>query len=127
MSTINALRSFKTCSSVIFSIEPSSEMQINGSWPSQPLRRTDLMKPQMVHRDDTITLVYEVPGILLTTRGKALESGAEGDVINVLNVESKRTIQGTVTGTNRVSILVSTAALRIPTTAASLPQTTASR
>jgi flagella basal body P-ring formation protein FlgA len=77
----------------------------------QPLRRTDLMKPQVVHRDDNITLVYEVPGILLTTRGKALENGAEGDVINVLNVQSKRTIQGTVTGPNRVSILVSTAAL----------------
>jgi flagella basal body P-ring formation protein FlgA len=99
----------------------------SGMRAGTPLRRTDLMKPQMVHRDDTITLVYEVPGILLTTRGKALESGAEGDVINVLNVESKRTIQGTVTGPNRVSILVSTAALRVPTTAASLPQTTASR
>jgi flagellar basal body P-ring formation protein FlgA len=79
-----------------------------------PLRRTDLMKPQMVHRDENVTLVYEVPGILLTTRGKALEAGAEGDVINVLNVQSKRTVQGTVTGPNRVNILVSTAALPSP-------------
>lgn len=77
----------------------------------QPLHRADLMKPQVVHRDDNVTLVYEVPGILLTTRGKALESGAEGDVINVLNVQTKRTIQGTVTGPSRVSLLVSTAAL----------------
>jgi flagella basal body P-ring formation protein FlgA len=92
-----------------------------------PLRRADLMKPQMVHRDDNVTLVYEVPGILLTTRGKALESGAEGDVINVLNVQSKRTVQGTVTGPNRVNILVSTAALPAPTTAASLPRSMASR
>jgi flagella basal body P-ring formation protein FlgA len=92
-----------------------------------PLRRADLMKPQMVHRDDSVTLVYEVPGILLTTRGKALESGAEGDVINILNVQSKRTVQGTVTGPNRVNILVSTAALPAPTTAASLPRSVASR
>jgi flagella basal body P-ring formation protein FlgA len=92
-----------------------------------PLRRADLMKPQLVHRDDNITLVYEVPGILLTTRGKALEAGAEGDVISVLNVQSKRTIQGTVTGPNRVNLLVSTAALPAPTTAASLPQSMASR
>jgi flagella basal body P-ring formation protein FlgA len=92
-----------------------------------PLRRADLMKPQMVHRDDSVTLVYEVPGILLTTRGKALEAGAEGDVINILNVQSKRTVQGTVTGPNRVSILVSTAALPAPTTAASLPRSVASR
>ncbi len=86
-----------------------------------PLRRTDLMKPQLVHRDDNVTLVYEVPGILLTTRGKALESGAEGDVINVLNVQSKRTVQGTVTGPNRVGILVSTAALASPTSVADAP------
>jgi flagella basal body P-ring formation protein FlgA len=92
-----------------------------------PLRRADLMKPQMVHRDDNVTLVYEVPGILLTTRGKALEAGAEGDVINILNVQSKRTVQGTVTGPNRVNILVSTAALPAPTTAASLPRSVASR
>jgi flagellar basal body P-ring formation protein FlgA len=92
-----------------------------------PLRRADLMKPQMVHRDETVTLVYEVPGILLTTRGKALESGAEGDVINILNIQSKRTVQGTVTGPNRVNILVSTAALPAPTTAASLPRPVASR
>jgi flagella basal body P-ring formation protein FlgA len=87
----------------------------------QPLRRTDLMKPQAVHRDDNVTLVYEVPGILLTTRGKALESGAEGDVINVLNAQSKRTIQGTVTGPNRVSILVSTAMLPSPAKLADTP------
>jgi len=93
----------------------------SGIRAGQPLRRVDLTKPQMVHRDENVTLIYEVPGILLTTRGKALESGAEGDVINVLNVQSKRTIQGTVTGPNRVSILVSTAALPASTTAASLP------
>jgi flagella basal body P-ring formation protein FlgA len=87
----------------------------------QPLRRADLMKPQAVHRDDNVTLVYEVPGILLTTRGKALEGGAEGDVVNVLNVQSKRTIQGTVTGPNRVNILVSTAALPAPTSVAAAP------
>jgi flagella basal body P-ring formation protein FlgA len=90
----------------------------------QPLRRTDLMKPQVVHRDDNVTLVYEVPGIMLTTRGKALEGGAEGDVINVLNVQSKRTIQGTVTGPNRVNILVSTAALANPDKLADKPAPT---
>jgi flagella basal body P-ring formation protein FlgA len=78
------------------------------------------MKPQLVHRDDNITLVYEVPGILLTILGKALEPGAEGDVINVLNAQSKRTIQGVVTGPNRVNIVVATAALSAPDTAAAL-------
>jgi len=93
----------------------------------QPLRRADLTKPQLVHRDDSVTLVYEVPGILLTTRGKALESGAEGDLINVLNVQSKRTIQGTVSGPNRVTLMVATAAISSPATQAALPRPVASR
>ena len=31
-----------------------------------------------------------MPGIMLTVRGKAIEGGAEGDVISVLNEQSKR-------------------------------------
>jgi flagellar basal body P-ring formation protein FlgA len=92
----------------------------------QPLRRADLMKSELVRRDDNITLVYEVPGILLTTQGKALESGAEGDVINVLNVQSKRTIQGVVSGPNRVTIMATKA--RITSAAAiAVPRSIASR
>ena len=70
----------------------------------QPVRRTDLVKPEMVKRDDTVTIIYQVPGMVLSSRGKALEAGAEGDFINVLNAQSKRTIQGVVTGPGRVDI-----------------------
>ncbi len=90
----------------------------------QPLRRIDLMKPELVRRDDNITLVYEVPGILLTTQGKALESGAEGDVINVLNVQSKRTVQGAVSGSNRVTIMATRTRI---TSDAAVPRSVASR
>jgi flagella basal body P-ring formation protein FlgA len=89
----------------------------------QPLRRTDLMKAEMVRRDEIVTLVYEVPGILLTTRGKAIDAGAEGDVISVLNIQSKRTVQGVVSGSGRVTIAATTP--RAQTAAA--PQTLASR
>ncbi len=92
----------------------------------QPLRRADLVAPRLVHRDDEISLVYQVPGILLTTRGKALESGAEGDVIAVLNLESKRTIQGIVAGPNRVTIRATTARTA-DLAAAALPNSVASR
>ena len=71
----------------------------------QPLRTADLMKPEIVLKNDTVMIYYEVPGIVLTMRGKALESGAEGDLVNVLNVNSKRTIQGVVTGPGRVTVM----------------------
>jgi flagella basal body P-ring formation protein FlgA len=72
--------------------------------PARPLRTADLMKPDLVQRNETVTLVYEVPGIVLTIRGKAAEGGAEGDVISVLNEQSKRTVQGTIVGPGRVII-----------------------
>lgn len=81
-----------------------------------PLRGADLMKPEQVQRNETVTLVYEVPGITLTVRGKAIEGGAEGDVISVLNEQSKRTVQGVIVGPGRV--VISTGSPRL---AANLP------
>ena len=70
----------------------------------QFLRGDQLMKPLMVQRNESVTLVLQMPGIKLTVRGKAAEGGAEGDVISVLNEQSKRTVQGTVVGPGRVVI-----------------------
>ena len=71
----------------------------------QPLRSADLMKPEIVQKNDMVLLHYEVPGIVLTMRGKALDSGTRGDMVSVLNVHSKRTIQGIVTAPGRVTIM----------------------
>jgi flagellar basal body P-ring formation protein FlgA len=84
--------------------------------PGRPLRTADLMKPEVVQRNETVTLIYKVPGIMLTVRGKATEGGAEGDVISVLNEQSKRTVQGVVAGPGRVVISAS-----MPQLAANLP------
>ena len=55
----------------------------------QALRVADLAKPDLVQRDDNVTLIYESTGLYLTIRGKALESGTEGDTVNVLNLQSQ--------------------------------------
>jgi flagella basal body P-ring formation protein FlgA len=68
------------------------------------LRTADLMKPELVQRNDTVTIQYVVPGVVVTLRGKALDAGAEGDTVSVQNVESKRTVQGVVTGPGRVTV-----------------------
>jgi flagellar basal body P-ring formation protein FlgA len=75
---------------------------------NQPLKIADIVKPDLVQRDQTITLVYQSAGLYLTTRGKALDSGTEGDVVNVLNPQSKRTVTGIVTGRGQVTIEVAT-------------------
>jgi flagellar basal body P-ring formation protein FlgA len=86
--------------------------------PGQPLSAADLMKPEIVARNETVTLIYQAPGISLTLRGQAQDAGALGDTIAVLNVDTKRTVQGTISGPGRVT--VSAAPARI---AAAAPQT----
>jgi flagella basal body P-ring formation protein FlgA len=77
--------------------------------PGQPLHAADLMKPEVVQRNETVTIVYQAPGIVLTLRGQAQEAGAIGDSIGVLNVESKRVVQAVVAGPGQVTV-------RAPTT-----------
>jgi len=74
----------------------------------QALKSADLTRPDLVQRDQTVTLIYEAAGLYLTIRGKALDSGTEGDVVSVLNLQSKRTVSGTVIGRGQVSISVAT-------------------
>ncbi|MCP4620374.1 MAG: flagellar basal body P-ring formation protein FlgA [Bradyrhizobium sp.] len=72
----------------------------------QALKGADLAKPDLVQRDQGVTLIYETSGIYLTVLGKALEGGTEGDIVNVLNLQSKRTVSGIVVGRGRVAIVV---------------------
>jgi flagella basal body P-ring formation protein FlgA len=76
--------------------------------PGQSIRISDLVKAEIVQRNDGVTITYEVPGIMLTVRGQAMEAGAQGDVINVLNVQSKKTIRATVVGPGHVSVAATT-------------------
>jgi flagella basal body P-ring formation protein FlgA len=82
----------------------------------QVIRQADVAKPELVGRGETVTIVFQVPGITLTVLGKANEPGALGDVINVLNVQSKHTVQATVVGSGRVSVNAPPARLAANTT-----------
>ncbi len=67
------------------------------------LRMADLTKPDLVQRGQSVTLMYQSAGITLTIRAKALDSGTEGDTVTVLNLQSKREVQGVVVGTGQVA------------------------
>src|SRR5262249_39377945 len=72
------------------------------------LRESDLVKPLAIQRNEQVTITYDVPGITLTVRGKAAEAGAVGDVVSVLNIQSNRPVQATVTGPGRVAVIPAT-------------------
>lgn len=67
----------------------------------------DVEPPRVILRGDVVTLQYIRPGLTLSARGRALAEGAKGDLISVLNEQSKRTIQGIVTAAGTVEVSVS--------------------
>ncbi|MHB2168816.1 flagellar basal body P-ring formation chaperone FlgA [Alsobacter sp. R-9] len=68
------------------------------------LRDGDLVKQDVVDKNSVVTVVYEGPGINLTMRAKALESGGVGDAILVQNMNSRRQVQGVVVAPGKVAV-----------------------
>lgn len=67
------------------------------------ITRGTLEKPQLVERGDEIVINFNKGPLALTAKGKALQSGAIGDVIRVTNVTSAKTISATVNGSKEVT------------------------
>lgn len=78
------------------------------------LRSRDVMPPRLVLRGSLVTLKVETPLMQITAQGRALQDGAKGETVRVVNTQSNRTIEGIVdaTGVVRVGDLLKMAATR---------------
>lgn len=70
----------------------------------EPIRDNEIQAPQIVERGELVTMVFDRGGLSLTAQGKALQSGAKGDVIRVVNASSSKTLQATITGQKEVAV-----------------------
>lgn len=70
----------------------------------RPVRRTDLENPKLVKRNGLVTIIYQVPGMVLKSKGKALADASKGQTVSILNLRSKRTLEAQVTGPGLVSV-----------------------
>ena len=71
----------------------------------QPVRLADVQPPVLVKKGSLVTMVVRTPIMRLSTIGQALEDGAFGDVVRVLNPKSHTTVQGTVVSQNEVQMI----------------------
>ena len=71
----------------------------------KPVRANELQRPQLVGRGDTVTIVYNDKVMTLTAQGKAMQSGAKGDVIRIVNIASNRTLDALVDGDRTVTVM----------------------
>jgi flagella basal body P-ring formation protein FlgA len=77
-----------------------------------PFLLSDLGPPALVERNAVVTLVLDGPGMLLTTQGRALEAAPRGALVPVMNLTSRRVVEGEVVGPGRVRVLPGAVPLR---------------
>lgn len=70
----------------------------------QPLEVGALMRPALVQKGATVLMVLDSPGIALTAQGQAMEAGAIGERIRLLNPVSRAVVEAEVIGPGRVRV-----------------------
>ena len=70
----------------------------------RPIKGSDIIAPQIIARGQYLTLSLNNNAMNITTQVKALENGAKGDIIRVLNTSSNQTLQAIVLSDNRAQV-----------------------
>jgi|JI9StandDraft_2_1071091.scaffolds.fasta_scaffold537244_2 flagella basal body P-ring formation protein FlgA len=65
-------------------------------YAGRPVRPEDLGPPTLVQRNQTVTLVYASGALAISTEGRALARGSEGDTVRVINLASRTTVSGRI-------------------------------
>ncbi|MXQ08174.1 flagellar basal body P-ring formation protein FlgA [Alphaproteobacteria bacterium GH1-50] len=65
-------------------------------YPGRPILLGDVGPAALVERNQPVKLIYRTGGLTITTDGRALDRGASGEAVRVMNLASRTTISGTV-------------------------------
>ncbi len=82
-----------------------------GKSPRRPIRAespvlgNELRQPLLVSRNSLVTIRLQTARMVLTARGRAMEPGAKGDVIRVVNTKSNQIISASVTASGTVEVM----------------------
>ncbi|WP_116597649.1 flagellar basal body P-ring formation chaperone FlgA [Primorskyibacter marinus] len=65
-------------------------------YAGRPVRAGDVGPPAIVDRNDIVTLIFEQGGLRITSDGRSLGRGGEGDRIRVMNLSSRTSVFGQI-------------------------------
>ena len=74
--------------------------------PGVAVRKSDVRPPLLVRRGEIVTMEIRTPYVVVTARGRALQSGARGDTIRLRNTQSKKTLEAKIVGPGRVTVAI---------------------
>lgn len=73
--------------------------------PETPIRMTDLATAVAVVKGSLIMIALETPNMQLSVQGRAMQNGAIGETIRVMNTMSNRTVEAVVISPTEVAVL----------------------
>ncbi len=65
-------------------------------YAGKPVRPGDLGPPTLVDRNQLVRLIYVAGGLAISTEGRSLGRGSEGDDVRVMNLGSRNTVSGRI-------------------------------
>lgn len=65
-------------------------------YAGRPVMPADLGKPTLVQRNQVVVLIYLSGSLAISTEGRALARGSEGDTVRVINLASRSTVTGRI-------------------------------
>ena len=65
-------------------------------YAGRPVRLADLGTPTLVQRNQVVALIFLAGGLAISTEGRAMARGSDGEVIRVINLASRTTVSGRV-------------------------------
>jgi flagella basal body P-ring formation protein FlgA len=69
-----------------------------------PIETADVEAPDLVRKGEPVTLIYAAPGLRLSVSAVAQNDAGLGDGVRVLNLQSRRSIDATVSGQSEASV-----------------------
>ncbi|MEJ0067696.1 MAG: flagellar basal body P-ring formation chaperone FlgA [Pseudomonadota bacterium] len=73
----------------------------------QPIRVSDISAPLLVIKNNLVNVKIASARLSIIMQGKALEDGAEGDTVRVVNTRSNKIVQGLVSGRGEIVVTTS--------------------
>lgn len=76
-----------------------------GTNAGQAVRSSDLRAPLIVSKGSLVTMTLQTPKMQLTSKGRAMDDASMGDVVRIMNIQSKTVVEATVVGANTVQVM----------------------
>lgn len=73
--------------------------------PNTVVRVRDIQAQRLIVKGALVTMILQTPALTVTAQGRALQDGGSGESIRVVNTQSNRIVEATVSGSNLVTVM----------------------